>query len=273
MRAAESTRCRSAPSSSRSTTATATSQTTPGPSCDATAFRPFSSFPPPIRGTQGRAFWWDRLYGAVSRTSAAGTVDDAGRRASLGVGVRPPGRVSAASEHGEIVASRGGDDARGRDLRVARRLLRPDPRSSAGRSSVASSRRASTWRLTLELTHSSTRCRSRRRGPRSSDRSRISSARSGSGHRVFAYPAGGESPEVARILEEEGFELAFSAKRGTNDIRTADWLRLRRINVGRASAVPLVRAQLLPRWHRPNSRREVYGHQTRLDGQTALRNR
>ena len=91
--------------------------------------------------------------------------------------------------------------------------------------------------------------------------------------RVFAYPAGGESPEVARILEEEGFELAFSAKRGTNDIRTADWLRLRRINVGRASAVPLVRAQLLPRWHRPNSRREVYGHQTRLDGQTALRNR
>jgi peptidoglycan/xylan/chitin deacetylase (PgdA/CDA1 family) len=66
--------------------------------------------------------------------------------------------------------------------------------------------------------------------------------------RVFAYPSGGESPEVARILEEEGFELAFSAKRGTNDIRTADWLRLRRINVGRASAVPLVRAQLLPRW-------------------------
>jgi peptidoglycan/xylan/chitin deacetylase (PgdA/CDA1 family) len=66
--------------------------------------------------------------------------------------------------------------------------------------------------------------------------------------RVFAYPGGGESPEVVRILEDEKFELAFSTERGTNDVRAADWLRLRRINVGRASVVPLVRAQLLPRW-------------------------
>ena len=129
-----------------------------------------------------------------------------GRRASLGVGVRPPGRVSAASEHGEIVASRGGNEARGRDLRVARRLLRPDPRCSAGRSFVASSRRASTWRLTLELTHSSTRCRSRRRAPRSSDRSRISSARSGSGHAFLP----------TRPAERAPRSRAFSKRRGSS---------------------------------------------------------
>jgi hypothetical protein len=66
--------------------------------------------------------------------------------------------------------------------------------------------------------------------------------------RVFAYPAGGENPEVVRVLEEEGFELGFTTERGTNDLREADWLRLRRINVGRASTLPLLRAQLLPWW-------------------------
>ena len=157
-------------------------------------------------GNPGRAFWWDRLYSAVSRTSAAETVDTPVRRASLGVGVRPPGHVPTASEHGEIVASRGGNDARGRDLRDRSRLLRPDPRCSAGRSSAASSRRASTWRLTLELTHSSTRCRSRRRAPRSSDRSRISSARSGSGHAFLP----------TRPAERAPRSRAFSKRRGSS---------------------------------------------------------
>jgi peptidoglycan/xylan/chitin deacetylase (PgdA/CDA1 family) len=73
--------------------------------------------------------------------------------------------------------------------------------------------------------------------------------------RVFAYPAGGENTELARVLAEEGFELGFTTERGTNDVGEADWLRLRRINVGRASTLPLVRAQLLPWWKRPRPRR------------------
>lgn len=76
--------------------------------------------------------------------------------------------------------------------------------------------------------------------------------------RVFAYPGGGVSPEVRRALEEEGFELAFLTQRGTNDLRRGDWLRLRRINVGRASGLPLLRAQLLPWWSRVADRRFTF---------------
>jgi peptidoglycan/xylan/chitin deacetylase (PgdA/CDA1 family) len=65
---------------------------------------------------------------------------------------------------------------------------------------------------------------------------------------VFAYPGGAQDAYVTRILEEAGFELAFATTRGTNDLRRTDWLRLRRINVGRASGLPLIRAQLLPWW-------------------------
>jgi peptidoglycan/xylan/chitin deacetylase (PgdA/CDA1 family) len=87
----------------------------------------------------------------------------------------------------------------------------------------------------------------------------------GAAPRVFAYPAGAQDAYVTRILEEAGFELAFATTRGTNDLRQADWLRLRRINVGRASGLPLIRAQLLPWWPWPRTpngggSRFSYGH-------------
>jgi peptidoglycan/xylan/chitin deacetylase (PgdA/CDA1 family) len=65
--------------------------------------------------------------------------------------------------------------------------------------------------------------------------------------RVFAYPGGGFDDGLPRLLAEEGFEIAFLTSRGTNDLGRADWLRLARINVGRASGLPLVRLQLLRR--------------------------
>ena len=66
--------------------------------------------------------------------------------------------------------------------------------------------------------------------------------------RVFAYPGGGCDDEVAAVLKEEGFELGFLTRRGTNDLYRPDWLRLRRINVGRTTGVSLIRLQLLPWW-------------------------
>ena len=66
--------------------------------------------------------------------------------------------------------------------------------------------------------------------------------------RVFAYPGGGVDRGVATVLEEEGFELAFLTRRGFNDLSRPDWLRLRRINVGRSSALTGIRLQLLPQW-------------------------
>ncbi len=63
---------------------------------------------------------------------------------------------------------------------------------------------------------------------------------------VFAYPSGGNTPAVARMLEQSGFQLAFTTARGLNNWRTVDRLRLRRINVGQRASLALVRAQLLP---------------------------
>jgi peptidoglycan/xylan/chitin deacetylase (PgdA/CDA1 family) len=78
--------------------------------------------------------------------------------------------------------------------------------------------------------------------------------------RVFAYPGGGFDGGVATILEEEGFELAFLTTRGLNDLSRPDWLRLRRINVGRASGLTGIRLQLLPQWARIQRRREGKVH-------------
>ena len=47
-------------------------------------------------------------------------------------------------------------------------------------------------------------------------------------------------------LAEDGFELAFTTVRGLNDLRNADPLRLRRINVGQRASLALLRSQLLP---------------------------
>jgi peptidoglycan/xylan/chitin deacetylase (PgdA/CDA1 family) len=63
---------------------------------------------------------------------------------------------------------------------------------------------------------------------------------------VFAYPSGGFNDEVVMGLKREGFALAFTTVRGLNDVRGADRLRLRRINVGRLASLAVVRAQLLP---------------------------
>jgi peptidoglycan/xylan/chitin deacetylase (PgdA/CDA1 family) len=63
---------------------------------------------------------------------------------------------------------------------------------------------------------------------------------------IFAYPSGGYTDEVVRILEHEGFILAFTTIHGVNDVQHADRLRLRRINVGRRTSLALLRAQLLP---------------------------
>jgi len=63
---------------------------------------------------------------------------------------------------------------------------------------------------------------------------------------IFAYPSGGFNNEVVIMLEREGFKLAFTTSRGINDIHHTDPLRMRRINVGGRTTLPILRAQLLP---------------------------
>ncbi len=61
---------------------------------------------------------------------------------------------------------------------------------------------------------------------------------------AIAYPVGDYGPVVVAAAKRAGFEIGFSTHRGVNDLRHADWMRLDRINVGSASTVPLIRAQL-----------------------------
>lgn len=64
--------------------------------------------------------------------------------------------------------------------------------------------------------------------------------------RVFAYPSGGVNGAVVGQLARAKFRLAFTTERGINDLRAAHPLRLRRLNVGAGTTLPLLRVQLVP---------------------------
>ena len=61
---------------------------------------------------------------------------------------------------------------------------------------------------------------------------------------VLAYPSGAHGGSAVEAARRAGMLLAMTTQRGGNDLRRADRLRLRRINVGGRAGVPLVRAQL-----------------------------
>jgi peptidoglycan/xylan/chitin deacetylase (PgdA/CDA1 family) len=65
--------------------------------------------------------------------------------------------------------------------------------------------------------------------------------------RALAYPSGSASPAVRAATARAGYELAFTTRRGLNRLGQTDWLMLNRINVGRATSVSTLRAQL-GRW-------------------------
>jgi len=63
---------------------------------------------------------------------------------------------------------------------------------------------------------------------------------------LFAYPSGGVDGRVVQAFGEDGFALAFTTERGVNDMRTANPLLLRRINVGSQTPLAALRAQMMP---------------------------
>jgi peptidoglycan/xylan/chitin deacetylase (PgdA/CDA1 family) len=200
-------------------------------------------------GDASRAFWWDRLYGALARTKLTTLL------------ASPAGEVSVAT-----------DEDRVRAFRRLRDHLKTLPHDQAMElvdrlcDELGATAQASTvlgWPELRDLSaagvslvpHSRTHPLLDRVPPEVARAEVVGSLDDlereiGPVPRVFAYPGGGVSWAVRRVLEEEGFELAFLTERGTNDVRMPDWLGLRRINVGRVSGLPLLRAQLLPWWTR-----------------------
>jgi peptidoglycan/xylan/chitin deacetylase (PgdA/CDA1 family) len=67
----------------------------------------------------------------------------------------------------------------------------------------------------------------------------------GSAPQTFAYPSGIHNEAAVSVVERAGFKLAFTTRRGINEIQRADRLRLQRINVGARTTLPVLRAQLL----------------------------
>ncbi|HSL76946.1 MAG TPA: polysaccharide deacetylase family protein [Candidatus Limnocylindrales bacterium] len=62
--------------------------------------------------------------------------------------------------------------------------------------------------------------------------------------RVLAYPSGAHGDSAVEAARRAGMTLAMTTRRGGNDLRRSDRLRLRRINVGGRASLPLIRAQL-----------------------------
>ena len=206
-------------------------------------------------GDPDRAFWWDRLYGALVSTGLRGPI------------ATPVGELPLATAADRLQAFRrlrghlealSHEEAMGLVDEVCAALAAPTPASAVlgwpelralAADGVALAPHSRSHPLLDRL-------------PRAEVRDEIVGSLEdlereiGVAPPVFAYPGGAQDAYVADVLEEAGFELAFATTRGTNDLRRADWLRLRRINVGRASGLPLIRAQLLPWWPRPRTPNE-----------------
>jgi peptidoglycan/xylan/chitin deacetylase (PgdA/CDA1 family) len=61
---------------------------------------------------------------------------------------------------------------------------------------------------------------------------------------VLAYPSGSAGESAVEAARRSEMRLAMTTKRGGNDLRRDNLLRLNRINVGGRSGIPLIRAQL-----------------------------
>ena len=69
----------------------------------------------------------------------------------------------------------------------------------------------------------------------------------GTAPRALAYPSGAVTPTIREAAARAGYSIGFTTRRGLNRCGDADWLALSRINVGRATSVNRMRAQL-GRW-------------------------
>ena len=190
------------------------------------------------------AFWWDRLYAALIRTTrtepletGAGSLPLASRaeriaafRALRGWLKALPHPVAMA-EVDELVDRLAGAPARSSVLGwEALRGLAAEGVTLAPHSRVHPLlERVDPTELDDEI-----------------DGSRADLVREiGSAPAAFAYPSGSHSDVVVERVAALGMSTAFTTIRGVNDLRRADWHRLRRINVGGRSSPALIRAQAL----------------------------
>ncbi|MFV1968513.1 MAG: polysaccharide deacetylase family protein [Pirellulaceae bacterium] len=190
-----------------------------------------------------QAFWWDRLYAAVHRTTCDELVTPAGR-ISLADSTR---RASGMRQLVSLVKSLPDDEAK----RLVEQVC-TDLGSPAARNPVLgwqSLRRLAAEGVTL-APHTRHHPLLNRVGAERA-RDEIAGAildlqtELGDVLPVIAYPSGAYDRRVVEMLPPLGVKLAFTTCRGLNDLRSIDPLRIRRINVGRGTSQALLRTQLL----------------------------
>ena len=191
-----------------------------------------------------RAFWWDRLYYALQTTRASAVETPVGcfplhtprdrwsayRRLRAYVKTLPHSEAEALLER--LYADLGAPPVRASvlDWDALRRLAAEGVRLAPHSRTHPLFNRISPEEARLEALGSWADL-AREVGPTP---------------RVFAYPSGGVSEAVVQQLGQAKFRLAFTTERGINDLRAVHPLRLRRLNVGPGTALPLFRAQLVP---------------------------
>jgi peptidoglycan/xylan/chitin deacetylase (PgdA/CDA1 family) len=205
----------------------------------ATLFVP-TSYP----GSRGPGFWWDRLHAALWRTARREPIETAAGRLALAT---PQDRARAHRALSSWVVRTSHDEAMAEVDHIVRvlggaafdsQVLSWDAlRTLAGEGLALAPHARSHARLD--------------RLPLERARQEIAGSRddlereAGPCPPVFAFPGGGHDVRLRALLAAEGFELGFTTRRGPNNLSDADWLGLRRTNVGRASSLPVLRAELL----------------------------
>jgi peptidoglycan/xylan/chitin deacetylase (PgdA/CDA1 family) len=195
-----------------------------------------------------RAFWWDRLHHAIS-TARAPVAETRLGRFDLGDDRRR--RHALRTLRGRVTALPHVEAMKAVDEICARLEAPPPPPSVLGWEELRALAREGVALAPHSRTHPLLHRVSREEAHEEITGSARDLEREiGSSPPVFAYPAGGYDVGVVRLVSDAGFAAAFTIERGSNDLRRADWLRLRRVNVGRRATLALVRAQLLPVWAR-----------------------
>lgn len=203
-------------------------------------------------GRQVEAFWWDRLWGALWSTTGRD-------RLTTPAGVLPLGTAAdrAAAMRALRTRLKGmDDDAAKREVdRIVGELdasgdhASPTPAPEPAVLDWDALRGLAAEGVTLAAhtrTHPLLDRVDRDRAVAEIEGSREDLEREiGAALPVLAYPSGAHGGSAVEAARQASMTLAFTTERGGNDLRHADPLRLRRINVGRRAGTAVVSGQLV----------------------------